>query len=83
MKKSSQSQLQSHTKTIQKSILSLAKVKLKLSTSHLMEQLHITKLDKRKILILDLRASLAQKVGSELISNDVYLPYTDIYKILS
>ena len=83
MKKSSQSQLQSHTKTIQKSILSLAKVKLKLSTSHLMEQLHITKLDKRKILILDLRASLAPKVGSELKSNDVYLPYTDIYKILS
>ena len=76
MKKSSQSQLQSHTKTIQKSILSLAKVKLKLSTSHLMEQLHITKLDKRKILILDLRASLAQKVGSELKSNDVYLLVT-------
>ena len=75
------------TKTIQKSILCLAKVMLKLSTNHLMEPLHITKLsvscfgliNKRRIVILDPRALLAPKVGSELTSKMfIYLTQTSI-----
>ena len=60
---------------------------LKLPTNHLMEPLHITKLsvscfgliNKRRIVILDPRALLAPKVGSELTSKMfIYLTQTSI-----